>query len=408
MKLITSAINTFFFTASVLSTISKAANAEKEVNGEIYWTFDDGPIDASITVMDIMREHGNVKATFFVNGFHLLGEGDENEDLAPQALQQMMDEGHLVANHGINHMLHNCCFDGVCGAKVCNENGIQHATINTYQNVETEYGTFQENTDVCRRFMGVNTTNGDTILPGDALETISRLPYTSTWRVEGLDTDCACCTSDDVNRWDPNFNCTAQNPTQSSLLAGEVADLLQADGHEIYGYDLNWQPENYFAPDVSVTLAGAELTFERIEALAKSTACPNSNNSTHIVQECDPSVHHGKVVILTHEYFFEDNRRGLGTQNIPKFEELLDMLAESGYVSKTLDQYFDNFYPIMEGEDEQSTADEPEEAAPSGDADMETMEDTEDESMDSEASGAIRVAAVASSVLGAIVCSLLF
>jgi len=240
------------------------------------------------------------------------------------------------------------------------------ATINTYQNVEVEYATFEENTRVVRQFL--NMTAGDTPYPNDALETISRLPYTSTWRVDGLDTDCACCTSDDVNRWDPAFDCTAEKPTNSSLLASEVADLLAADGHEIYGYDINWQPEDFTAPDVSVTLADAELLAERIRALAKSTSCPNSHNRTHIVHECDPKVHYGKVVILTHEYFFENNRRGQGELNIPKFEKVLDILAEEGFVSKTLDQYFENFYPIPE---EATTVDdeeqEQEDAAASGD-----------------------------------------
>jgi peptidoglycan/xylan/chitin deacetylase (PgdA/CDA1 family) len=67
----------------------------KGKQGEVSFTFDDGP-DAKVTpkVLDVLRE-ANVKATFFVIG--------KNAERHPELVRQMVAEGHAVGNHTYNH-----------------------------------------------------------------------------------------------------------------------------------------------------------------------------------------------------------------------------------------------------------------------------------------------------------------
>ncbi|MBE6031337.1 MAG: polysaccharide deacetylase [Clostridiales bacterium] len=60
----------------------------------IYLTFDDGPSDRTVEVLDILKEK-DVKATFFVVGNEIPG----NEDI----LRRMADEGHTIAMHTDTH-----------------------------------------------------------------------------------------------------------------------------------------------------------------------------------------------------------------------------------------------------------------------------------------------------------------
>ena len=102
--------------------LGAAIAAEVAHAHEIYLTFDDGPIDATEGVLNVLRET-KTKATFFINAFHMFGEGDENEDDALKFLKKTVKDGHIIANHSYNHMLHNCCREvdngtkTECGAK---------------------------------------------------------------------------------------------------------------------------------------------------------------------------------------------------------------------------------------------------------------------------------------------------
>lgn len=68
----------------------------KTLNKEVYLTFDDGP-DPELTnwVLDQLKAH-NAKATFFCVG--------ENVQRYPQVFQRILDEGHAVGNHTMNHL----------------------------------------------------------------------------------------------------------------------------------------------------------------------------------------------------------------------------------------------------------------------------------------------------------------
>lgn len=57
-------------------------------------TLDDGPSNATETVLNVLKEHG-IKATFFVVG--------QRVDSRPDLMARMRDEGHVIANHSFSH-----------------------------------------------------------------------------------------------------------------------------------------------------------------------------------------------------------------------------------------------------------------------------------------------------------------
>lgn len=57
--------------------------------------FDDGPLETTGPILDILKEHG-FGATFFVVGHRIAG----NEEL----LCRMRDEGHAIGNHAWSHL----------------------------------------------------------------------------------------------------------------------------------------------------------------------------------------------------------------------------------------------------------------------------------------------------------------
>lgn len=62
----------------------------------VYLTFDDGPSpEATPYVLDVLKAHG-VKATFFVLGKNVMDN--------PSIVHRLKDEGHLLANHGMEHL----------------------------------------------------------------------------------------------------------------------------------------------------------------------------------------------------------------------------------------------------------------------------------------------------------------
>ena len=74
-----------------MTTIIKAINEKKN----IYLTFDEG-YEAGYTpkILDVLKQN-NVKATFFITAHYLNTQSD--------LVKQMIDEGHIVGNHTVNH-----------------------------------------------------------------------------------------------------------------------------------------------------------------------------------------------------------------------------------------------------------------------------------------------------------------
>ncbi len=55
---------------------------------------------------------------------------------------------------------------------------------------------------------------------------------------------------------------------------------------------------------------------------------------------CGTPLHADKVIVLTHDFLFEDGKRGMGaTQNLPKLAEFIRIAKEAGYVFDTMDNY---------------------------------------------------------------------
>ncbi len=73
----------------------KPAKAMKTETNTVYLTFDDGPSDRTVEILDILKAQ-NVKATFFIVG----KEGAKN----PETLKRITDEGHSVGIHTYSHV----------------------------------------------------------------------------------------------------------------------------------------------------------------------------------------------------------------------------------------------------------------------------------------------------------------
>ena len=87
-----------------LSTMNESKNKDvensvestsgKEVEKIAYITIDDGPSKYTSQILDILDKH-DVKATFFITAHYV--------NTKPELVQQMIDEGHIVGNHTVNH-----------------------------------------------------------------------------------------------------------------------------------------------------------------------------------------------------------------------------------------------------------------------------------------------------------------
>lgn len=69
-------------------------NNPSETDKKIALTFDDGPNEITLLILEILKKH-DVKATFFCIG--------KNVEKHPEILKQIMEEGHIVGNHSYSH-----------------------------------------------------------------------------------------------------------------------------------------------------------------------------------------------------------------------------------------------------------------------------------------------------------------
>lgn len=77
----------FFSTKHI---VKKITSSEKN----IYLTFDDGPCELTIDVLNVLEKF-NAKATFFVIG--------TKADLHPQIIEKTLNSGHAIYSHSIDH-----------------------------------------------------------------------------------------------------------------------------------------------------------------------------------------------------------------------------------------------------------------------------------------------------------------
>jgi len=72
-------------------------SADKLEPKEVVLTFDDGPAAGTPQILDLLKKHG-VKATFFVCGNAITAKNY-------QLIRRMLDEGHLLGNHTLKHII---------------------------------------------------------------------------------------------------------------------------------------------------------------------------------------------------------------------------------------------------------------------------------------------------------------
>ncbi len=316
--------------ASLCSTYSFADDDKV-----IYLTFDDGPINASSGLIDALDE-AQIKATFFINAFHMYGEGDENEQHSQLALAKLLNSGHLLANHSYDHMLHNCTDGERSGAVYCNEVGLW--PVKSYQDVSIDYDYFELNTQKVLALL----PNAESF-PNFKMRTMARLPYTNAWRVtKTFKGDGLCATSDNLPPWDPAFSCDPQVSTNSSQVAVKISDKLASEDYKVYGWDFDWGPVNWGVDYPAETMADGIQMVESINQIVNT--CPGKTmdpvNSRTQNLDCSDGLAANKVVILTHDFLFEDGPRGLGaTINLPKIKSFVEHARAEGYRFDTLDNY---------------------------------------------------------------------
>ncbi|HHF3280237.1 TPA: carbohydrate-binding protein [Vibrio alginolyticus] len=324
----------------VSAALSQHSFAQTDSKGTIYLTFDDGPINASIDVIQVLNQE-DIKATFYFNAWHLDGIGDENEDRSLEALKLVLDTGHIVANHSYDHMVHNCVDEfGPNSAAECNATGDHQ--LNSYQDPVYDASMFTENLSVLAKYLP-NITS----YPNYKATEFARLPYTNGWRVtKDFKADGLCATSDDLKPWEPGYVCDTSNPSNSVKAAIEVQNILANNGYQTHGWDVDWAPENWGIEMPANSLTEAEAFLGYVDSALNTCAPTTINPINSKAQEfpCGTPLHADKVIVLTHEFLFEDGKRGMGaTQNLPKLAKFIQLAKQAGYDFDTMDNYTPNW-----------------------------------------------------------------
>jgi len=313
-----------------------ATNSVSAFDKTIYLTFDDGPMNATPALLDTLK-NGGIKATFYINAWHLDGIGDENEDQALAALQQALNDGHVIGNHSYDHMVHNCVdeFGPTSGAD-CNATGDHQ--INSYVDPVYDASMFVKNLTVIAQYIP-NIAS----YPNYKADELARLPYTNGWRSsQDLKADGLCATSDDFKPWEPGYVCDPDNPSNSSAAGIEVSNILADQNYIIHGWDVDWAPENWGIPFPANSLTEADQMLGYVDAALNACAPVTINPVNSKTQNfpCGDRLHADKVIILTHDFLFEDGKRGQGaTTNVPKLAEFIALAKAAGYRFDTMDNY---------------------------------------------------------------------
>lgn len=74
--------------------VNAAPASYKKTEKIVYLTFDDGPSDLTLEVLDILKRE-DVKGTFFVVG--------KEAETRPEIINRIDEEGHTIGNHSYNH-----------------------------------------------------------------------------------------------------------------------------------------------------------------------------------------------------------------------------------------------------------------------------------------------------------------
>ena len=290
--------------------------------GRVFLTFDDGPINITLDILDVLKKQ-DVKATFFVNAIHLDGRGGENEDRAREALRRIVAEGHVLGNHSYDHMGHN------------RPKGVYAITASqAYRDVETDLPYF-----VPDNVKPVNDTLGPLATrPNNQISKLARLPFSNVWVLPHLSEVCRWCGSDSGPFWHPLARSNAEYEVSDA--GGRLAASLYARYKIItYGWDIQWMPGKWGQPTTNETLPPAAVIETKILTLFDEA---HSCAQTTAAAPCARPLRSHKVVVLTHDFLFENGARGRGEdRNMPQLVKLIESLKAKGYTFDTLDHYLD-------------------------------------------------------------------
>lgn len=295
------------------------ALADTSTKGRVFLTFDDGPIDITLDILDVLKAQ-DVKATFFINAVHLAGQGGEHEGSAQVALRRLVAEGHVIGNHSDNHMAHN------------RPPGVYSITVaQAYHDMEVDLQHF-----VPDDIAPVNEALGElATFPNNQISRIARLPFSNVWMLPGLDKICHWCDIEGGPFWYPE----ARAKRVMSEVGGQVAAALYSRYKmNTFGWDVDWKPTAWTLPNTNETLAPA-ATIEReiVSLLVGDRYC--SQTPPEI---CKSPVKKNNVIVLTHDFLFENGVHGHGKDvNLPQLAELIKSLKAKDFVFDTLDHYLD-------------------------------------------------------------------
>lgn len=305
----------------LMACASFCARAEGTA-GRVYLTFDDGPIDITLAILDVLKAE-EIEATFFVNAIHLDGRGGEREDRAREALRRIVAEGHVLGNHSYDHMAHNRP-PGVYAI----------GAAKAYRDVETDLPYFLAmNIEPINAALGASARHAN-----NQITRLARLPYANVWLFPDLDRLCPWCDARGHAVWHPDARARAD--IEVSEAGGRLAEALQRQ-HRIhsFGWDVQWMPIDWSSPVSNETLPNETAIENQIAALLESgryciPVLPG--------EYCKAPVRAGRVVVLMHDFLFENGARGRGEDiNMQRLINLIRALKARGYRLETMDHYLD-------------------------------------------------------------------
>lgn len=300
-----------------------AAASDTAARGRVFLTFDDGPINITLDLLDELKRQ-DVKATFFINGMHLDGKGWENEDRAKEALRHIISEGHVVGNHSYNHMEQH------------RPEGIYAITATmAYRDVQTDLPYF-----VPINVKAVNNVLGELAArPNNRISSMARLPFANAWAFPGLRTVCAWCKATGNVFWPISAQ---SSEDREAIEAGrQVAETLQSQhGVNSFGWDVLWVPAEWSSSTSNETMPGAAAIEREIVAMIENGRyCEQPPQG----ERCRSPLRSKNVVVLLHDFLFENSlTRGRGKDaNMPELAKLIEALKARGYALDTMDHYLD-------------------------------------------------------------------
>src|SRR3569623_20074 len=304
----------------VIGAVTRADDAA--TIGRVFLSFDDGPSDVTSAILDVLKAE-QVKATFFVNAIHLLGQGGEREDHARAALRRIIAEGHVLGNHSYDHMMH-------IRPPVVYALG----AAQSYRDVDIDLPYFLD-MNVAPIAAALGELAGQS---NNRITQLARLPFANVWRFPQLDRACAWWKAGPRAFWHPDARAHADR--EVSEAGGRLAEALHRRHHiNSFGWDLQWMPTDWTSAVSNETLPSEQGIVEQIAAqLDAGRYCLPPPQGDY----CNAPVREGRVVVMKHDFLFEAGPRGRGAQlNMPRLVRLIIELKTRGYRCETLDRYLD-------------------------------------------------------------------